>query len=63
MNLVRQLLKNTSLTILLVAGLPVLMNVGGLLWQAQQKSEDFGTMIQKMAVASTVVHDFVGQCY
>lgn len=52
MNLVRQMFKNTRLTILLAAGLLVLLTVGGLLWRAQQKSEDFGTMIQKMAVAT-----------
>ncbi|MDQ0088886.1 hypothetical protein J2T12_002296 [Paenibacillus anaericanus] len=44
--------KNTRLTILLVAGLLVLLSVGGLLWPDQHKSEDFGTMIQKMEVAS-----------
>ena len=52
MNLVRQMFKNTRLTIVLVAGLLVLLTVGGLLWRAQHKSEDFGTMIQKMAVAT-----------
>ncbi|OAB42490.1 DUF885 domain-containing protein [Paenibacillus glacialis] len=52
MNLVRKMFKNTRLTILLVAGLLVLLTVGGLLWPDQHKSEDFGTMIQKMAVAT-----------
>ncbi|OAB27463.1 hypothetical protein PMSD_23460 [Paenibacillus macquariensis subsp. defensor] len=52
MNLVRKMFKNTRLTILLVAGLLALLTVGGLLWPDQHKSEDFGTMIQKMAVAS-----------
>lgn len=52
MNFVRQKFKNTRLTILLVAGLIVLLTVGGLLWLDQQKSEDFGTMIQKMAVGT-----------
>ncbi|SMF85845.1 Uncharacterized conserved protein, DUF885 familyt [Paenibacillus uliginis N3/975] len=52
MNLVRQMFKNTKLTILLVAGLLVLLTVGSLLWKDQHKSEDFGTMIQKMAVAT-----------
>ncbi|OAB27466.1 hypothetical protein PMSD_23475 [Paenibacillus macquariensis subsp. defensor] len=52
MNLVRKMFKNTRLTILSVAGLLVLLTVGGLLWPNQHKSEDFGTMIQKMAVAS-----------
>ncbi|OAB42492.1 DUF885 domain-containing protein [Paenibacillus glacialis] len=51
MNLVRKMFKNTRLTILLAAGLLVLLTVGGLLWQDQHKSEDFGTMIQKIAVA------------
>lgn len=52
MNLVKQMFKNTRLTIISVAGLLVLLTVGGLLWQVQHKSEDFGTMIEKMAVAN-----------
>lgn len=49
MNLVRQMFKNTRLTILLAAGLLVLLIVGGLLWQTQHQSESFDALIQKMA--------------
>jgi len=52
MNLVRQMFKNIRLTILLVTGLVVLLIVGGLLWPHQHKSEDFGSLIEKMAVAT-----------
>ncbi|WP_339273306.1 DUF885 domain-containing protein [Paenibacillus sp. FSL K6-1330] len=62
MNLVRQMFKNTRLTILLIAGLLVLLTVGGLLWPDQHKSEDFGTMIQKMAI-DTLKHDPEKQLY
>lgn len=49
MNLVRQMFKNTRLTILLAAGLLILLIVGGLLWQTQHQSESFDALIQKMA--------------
>lgn len=62
MNLVRQMFKNTRLTILLVAGLLVLLTVGSLLWPDQHKSEDFGTMIQKIAI-DTLKHDPEKQLY
>ncbi|WP_379196952.1 hypothetical protein [Paenibacillus sp. GCM10012306] len=36
----------------MATGLFVLLTVGGLLWRVQQNSEDFGTMIQNMALAT-----------
>ncbi|MFF2890067.1 DUF885 domain-containing protein [Paenibacillus sp. NPDC057967] len=52
MNFVRQMFKNTRLTILLTAGLLVLLIAGGSLWWADQQSKNFANMMQKIVVAS-----------
>ncbi|MGG4343032.1 DUF885 domain-containing protein [Paenibacillus lautus] len=62
MNLERQLFKNTRLTILLAAGLLVLLTVCGLLWQTQHQSESFDTLLQKMAFV-TLKNDPEKQLY
>ncbi|MEK3862325.1 DUF885 domain-containing protein [Paenibacillus sp. FSL H7-0716] len=50
MNLVRQMFKNTRLTILLAVVLLVLLIAGGLFGQTQHQPESFDGLIQKMAV-------------
>ncbi|REK76919.1 DUF885 domain-containing protein [Paenibacillus paeoniae] len=53
MNFVRQMFKNTRLTILLTAGLLVLLIAGGSFWWAdQQQSKNFGIMMEKIVIAS-----------
>lgn len=50
MNLVRQMFKNTRVTILLAVLLLVLLIAGGLFGQTQHQPESFDGLIQKIAV-------------
>ncbi|OXS52928.1 hypothetical protein B1A99_31740 [Cohnella sp. CIP 111063] len=52
MNLAKQMFKNNRVVILGVSGLLVLLIVAGLLWQAEQESEDFEAIIQEIAVVT-----------
>ncbi|RJX37490.1 DUF885 domain-containing protein [Paenibacillus pinisoli] len=63
MSFVKQMVKNTRLTIFLTAGLLVLLIAGGSFWWAdQQQSKDFAALMQKIAVAS-LIEDPESQLY
>ncbi|WP_312150197.1 DUF885 domain-containing protein [Paenibacillus odorifer] len=62
MNLVRQMFKNTRLTILLAVVLLVLLIAGGLFGQTQHQPESLDGLIQKMAV-DTLKNDPETQLY